>query len=240
MPKYNDFVLLIINCERYRHKAELQKKTWLAGATFPYYHVIGYGGNGRNDCKFDDEERILWVDAPDDYNSLPKKIIAAYAAIRKQFPKVKYIFKTDDSEVLKPKDTNNFFQMIRGVMEVKSPKVHYAGNIVDVPQPYLSKYHKIHPELPEYLPILATRYCSGRFYVLSIEALCSLILKREAIEREYFEDYAIGLHLNPLLKETMLKIDVDSFFEDAGAGNASSSVAQAESAMSTGAPKIEI
>ena len=213
MPAYNDFVLLIMNCERYRHKAELQKKTWLAGVTFPYYHVIGYGGN---DYRFDHEERILWVAAPDDYNSLPKKVMAAFAAVRKQFPKIKYIFKTDDSEALKPKDTNNFFQIIRGVMEVKSPKVHYAGNIVDVPQPYLSKSHLMHPELPEYLPILATRYCSGRFYVLSIEAVCSLILKREAIGREYFEDYAIGLHLNPLLKETMLKIDVDIFFSDTG------------------------
>lgn len=223
MPKYNDFVLLIMNCEKYRHKAELQKKTWLDGVTFPYYHVIsnggngGYGGNGGKHCKFDDEERILWVDAPDDYISLPKKVIAAYAAVRKQFTKVKYIFKTDDDQMLKTKDANNFFQMIRGVMEVKSPKVHYAGNIVDVPQPYLSKYHKIHPELPEHLPVLATRYCSGRFYVLSIEAVCSLILKRETIGREYLEDYAIGLHLNPLLKENMMRIDSDSFFEDAGA-----------------------
>jgi hypothetical protein len=218
MPGYDDFVLLIMNCERYRHKAELQKKTWLAGATFPYYHVIGneVNTNGSNDYTFDHEERILWVAAPDDYNSLPKKVMAAFAAVRKQFPKVKYIFKTDDSETLKPRNTNNFFQIIRGVMEVKSPKVHYAGNIVDVSQPYLSKSHLMHPELPEYLPILATRYCSGRFYVLSIEAVCSLILKREVIEREYFEDYAIGLHLNPLLKETMLKIDVDSFFSDAG------------------------
>jgi len=164
--------------------------------------------------EFDEVERILWVATPDDYNSLPKKVIASFAAVRKKFPKVKYIFKTDDDQVLQSKNVNNFFQMIRGVIQIKTPKVHYGGNIVDVPRPYLSKYHTIHPELPENLPVLATRYCNGRFYFLSVEAVCSLILKKEAIGREYLEDYAIGLHLNPMFKETMLRIDSDSFFRD--------------------------
>jgi hypothetical protein len=213
MAAYDDFVLLIMNCKRYRYKAELQKRTWLEGATFPYYHVIG--NESKNAFQFDDEERILWVNEPDDYNSLPKKVIAAYAAVRKQFPKVKYIFKTDDDQKLKSKSANHFFQMIRGVVEIKLPKVHYAGNIVEVSRPYLSKYHTIHPELPENLPVLATRYCNGRFYILSIEAVCNLILKREAIGREYLEDYAIGLHLSPMFKEHMMRIDSDNFFVDA-------------------------
>jgi hypothetical protein len=215
MVVYDDFVLLIMNCERYRYKAELQKKTWLAGVLFPYYHVMAKDSMQKDMFEFDEVERILWVATPDDYNSLPKKVIASFAAVRKKFPKIKYIFKTDDDQALQSKNVNNFFQMIRGVIQIKTPKVHYGGNIVDVPRSYLSKYHTIHPELPENLPVLATRYCNGRFYFLSVEAVCSLILKKEAIGREYLEDYAIGLHLNPMFKETMLRIDSDSFFRDA-------------------------
>jgi hypothetical protein len=54
-------------------------------------------------------------------------------------------------------------------------KIHYGGYIVDVKQNYLSQYHKIHPELPEYLPILQTKYCSGRFYVISKHAITNVL-----------------------------------------------------------------
>jgi len=214
---YDDFVLLIINCEKYRYKAQAQKEGWLANASFPYYHVLGQGtgqGTSQNTFEFDDKERILRVDAPDDYVSLPKKVMAAFAAVKQRFSQVKYIFKTDDDQHLKQKNVDNFFQMMRGVMEVKSPKVHYAGYIVDVKQPYLSKSHLMHPELPEYLPIYITKYCSGPFYILSIEAVTNLLFKRKAIEKEYFEDYAIGYHLHPSLKETITHVETRSFFEE--------------------------
>ena len=168
----DNFILLIMNCEKYRFKAEKQKETWLSSnniSTFKYYHVLGNEKlSTTQDYEFDEKKNILWVKTPDDYNSLPKKVIASYAAIRKSFPRCKYIFKTDDDQMLQPKNTDNFFQMILNIVETKTPKVHYAGHIVDVPQPYLSKYNRIHPELPEYLPIFVTKYCSGRFYILSM------------------------------------------------------------------------
>ena len=216
MDTPQDFIILIMNCVKYRFKAEKQKESWISNLQkIPYYHVIG-DEKFPHDYYFDDEERILWVKTPDDYNSLPKKVIAAYAAVRKHFRNMKYIFKTDDDQILQTKYTNSnkFFNMIACILDRKNPKVHYAGNIVDVPKQYLSQYHRIHPELPQYLQINSTKYCSGRFYILSIEAVCDLLIKREYINREYLEDYAIGLHLNEKYKQTIMHLDTNKFFAD--------------------------
>jgi len=79
---------------------------------------------------------------------------------------------------------------------------------------YLSQYYKIHPELPRYLPVLKTKYCSGRFYFLSSEATMDLITKREDIEVEYLEDYAIGFYLNEKFKNNILLLQTNKFFID--------------------------
>jgi len=128
-----------------------------------------------------------------------------------QSDQFKYIFKTDDDQMLiKP----NFFDTIINLISNKIPIVHYGGYIVDVPQPYLSQYCKVHPELPTYLPVLKTRYCNGRFYFLSSKAISVLISKREKIKEEYLEDYAIGYYLPELYKENMLNISTDKIFKD--------------------------
>ena len=63
-----------------------------------YYHVIG-NEKMEKDFLIDEEERIIWVKAKDDYNSLPSKVIAAFSAIQ-QTHTFKYIFKSDDSVLL--------------------------------------------------------------------------------------------------------------------------------------------
>jgi hypothetical protein len=95
-----------------------------------------------------------------------------------------------------------------------NPSPHYGGYVVDVQRPYLSQYHRIHPELPSQLPIYKTKYCSGRFYFLSKEAILNLLSKREKIIREYLEDYAIGYNLDPSLKINMLSLATNKFFTD--------------------------
>jgi hypothetical protein len=185
--------------------------TWLN--TIPpdlkYYHVIG-DETMDTDFKFDDDNNILFVKVADDYNSLPKKVIASYLAIQNTFT-YKYLFKTDDDQILV---ANKFFDMICGLINMKQPRPHYGGYIVDVKQPYLSEYHRIHPELPKNLPLYITKYCSGRFYFLSSEAIQYLITRRENVEREFLEDYAIGFNLNPQFKNGMLSIATNKFFTD--------------------------
>jgi hypothetical protein len=200
-----------MNCKKYQKKATFQKMTWLK--TIPsylkYYHVIG-DETLDADFKFDDANNMLFVKVGDDYNSLPKKVIASYLAVNSTFT-YKYLFKTDDDQILV---ANKFFDMICGLINMKQPRPHYGGFIVDVKQPYLSEYHRIHPELPKNLPLYITKYCSGRFYFLSSEAVTYLITKRERVEREFLEDYAIGFNLNPHFKEGMLSIATNKFFTD--------------------------
>ena len=206
-----EFIMLIMNCKKYMKKALFQKRTWLPLIPdyIKYYHVIGDEGLD-SDFQFDDENKILWVKTPDDYNSLPKKVIASYKAVSETF-EFKYLFKTDDDQILV---NNKFFDIIKMLITSKKPKTHYGGYIVDVPKPYLSQYYRLHPELPTYLPILQTKYCSGRFYFLSNEAIVNLLSKREAIEKEYLEDYAIGLNLDLYYKKDMLSIATNQQFTD--------------------------
>ena len=206
-----DFVLLIMNCQKYQKKDKFQKMTWLPHipAYLRYYHVIG-NPDLESTYHFDDTNNILWVKVGDDYNSLPKKVIASYEAIYETFD-FKYLFKTDDDQVLvNPK----FFDMVTGLISNKKPKTHYGGYIVDVPKPYLSEYHRIHPELPKQLPLYATKYCSGRFYFLSKSAITNLLSKRALIEKEFLEDYAVGFNLDHIYKTHMLPLATNQFFTD--------------------------
>lgn len=206
-----DYIMLILNCKKYIKKAAFQKKTWLPKIPtyLKYYHVIGEE-TLETDFKFDDLNNILWLKVADDYNSLPKKVIAAYNAIIKNFS-FQYIFKTDDDQILtKP----NFFDIITNLIKNMCPSPHYGGYIVDVKQPYLSQYNRIHPELPPELPLYKTKYCSGRFYFLSRSAISNLINKRENIEKEYLEDYAIGYNLDERFKTNILHISTNHYFTD--------------------------
>ena len=146
-----DFIMLIMNCRKYHKKALFQKMTWLKQipSYLKYYHVIG-DETIDSEFNFDHENLILWVKTADDYNSLPKKVITAYNAVYETF-NFKYLFKTDDDQILvKPQ----FFNTIKNIITTEVPKPHYGGYIVDVTKPYLSNYHTIHQELPQFLPCL--------------------------------------------------------------------------------------
>jgi hypothetical protein len=67
--------------------------------------------------------------------------------------------------------------------------------------------------LPQNLIVQKTQYCSGRFYLLSHDAVTSLILKKADICNEFLEDYAIGFHMSSL-KEKILNLKTDEFFFD--------------------------
>jgi hypothetical protein len=206
-----DFILLIMNCKKYAEKASLQKTTWLRNipSHLKYYHVIG-DEELDEPFKFDAANNVLWLKVKDDYNSLPKKVIAAYQAIYDTH-KFTYIFKTDDDQMLV---NVRFFDVVINLIANKFPTIHYGGHVVDVPQAYLSQYHRIHPELPAYLPVLKTTYCSGRLYFLSREAIANLLSKRELICKEFLEDYAVGYNLPDYYKENLLKICTDNSFKD--------------------------
>ena len=206
-----EFIMLIMNCKKYIKKAKFQKMTWLPKipSYLRFYHVIG-DETLETEFKFDDANCILWLKVADDYNSLPKKVIKAYEVIYDTF-QFKYIFKTDDDQILvKPE----FFDILKNLITTVVPKPHYGGYIVDVKKPYLSQYNRIHPELPSHLPLYVTKYCSGRFYFLSRSAISSLINKKDKIVTEYLEDYAIGFYLDAKFKTNILLLATNKYFID--------------------------
>lgn len=214
-----DYILLIFNCVNYRYKALRQHETWLKELPglqnkLIYYHVVG-DPNLHDDYIFDEEKRILWLRVPDDYNSLPKKVIHAYEAISKVYH-FKYIFKTDDDQYVRPV---KFFDTLIKVLNSRyadfTNRVHYGGHVVNVKESYKSEYYRLHPELPQDLIVQKTQYCSGRFYLLSHMAVTSLLIKKDDICNEYLEDYAIGFHMPiPDFKEKILNLKTDEFFID--------------------------
>lgn len=215
-PDLDGIVLLIMNCEKYTFKSLKQKETWLQDLKLPYYHVIG-DPHLEDDYIFHDKKQILFVKTKDDYNSLPKKVISAYEAVKNRFCDLRYILKTDDDQMLQSDNPYQFFLRIATMLkkaEMESFKIHYSGKIVNVDQAYLSQYHRIHPELPMDLPILPTKYCSGRFYILSIEAIEDLLKKKNYIEKEFLEDYAIGYYLDDNYKSNIKHLPTDLFFKD--------------------------
>jgi len=207
----SDFVLIILNCEKYKNKALFQKETWLKKfPTFiPYFHVIG-DETMIQPYKFDHDTKTLWVKTPDDYVSLPKKVLAAHKAIIEIY-KFKYLFKTDDDQILVD---SKFFNNLINMLNKSKQEIHYGGFVVDVKENYLSKYNEIHSELPKNLPLFKTKYCSGRFYFLSKFAVYNLQTRRQFIEKEFLEDYAVGFHLNEIFKKNILHIATNEYFTD--------------------------
>jgi len=206
----SDFVLLIMNCAKYAYKAHYQKNTWLKKLpeTIPYFHVLG-NPSLQTDFEFDHSNHILWVKTKDDYVSLPHKVISAFAAVNQTYD-FKYIFKTDDDQNLV---FDNFFTTLTKLLQEKTPAPHYGGNIISIRE-HISAYWTIHPELPRDLLMKSTTYSSGRFYFLSRDAIESLLQQKSDIAKEYFEDYAIGLYLEPSFKENAVVIKTDNIFKD--------------------------
>jgi hypothetical protein len=204
-----DFILMILNCKAYKHKSNLQKETWLKNLppSLPYYHVIGRP-ELHTDFEFNEDERILYVKTPDDYNSLPQKVICAYEAFYKTYD-FKYIFKTDDDQQL----VNDLF-LPTIMQKLTLEKFHYGGHMVNTLNDHISKYYIQHDCLPRNILMKKGIYCNGRFYFLSKESIADLITKKEKFYTEYFEDYAVGYYLNSNLKSSILSINNGEFFRD--------------------------
>ena len=206
------FVLLIMNCYKYRDKAINQKNTWLKTlpSNIQYYHVIG--DINKCDTKsfiIDEDEHILYVPTKDDYNSLPSKVITSYDVIYNNF-NYKYIFKTDDDQILIKPD---FLTQITEYLLTIQPIVYYGGFSIRI-KTSISIYYIEHPCLPKDLVLEGTIYCNGRFYLLHQEAIANLLIKKDDISKKYIEDHAIGYYLDDKYKNNLLHLNSQEFFSD--------------------------
>jgi hypothetical protein len=207
------YILLILNCYKYKYKAEQQIETWLKklDSNIIYFHVIGDVEKCKvnNDANyfFDFHNRILYTKTKDDYLSLPHKVITALEAVNHTF-NYDYIFKTDDDQELVD---DEFFNKMMTTLSTK--KYNYGGRLLNVNDHY-STYYTVHSELPKKLLLRRTSYCSGRFYFLSRAAIINLLDKKEYIKQHVIEDHAIGYYMDEHLKKNALHFLSDNFFRD--------------------------
>jgi len=187
-----NYILLILNCDKYKHKAELQKQLWIdkeLPSNIQYYYVRG--DPTLKTFEFNHANHTLYVNCKDDYISLPQKTIKALDAVEKTF-KYKYIFKTDDDQMLVNK---TFFQDL--MKELQEHKYDYGGFTLNVKDHYSTcRIERVEKKIL----LKACTYCNGRFYLLSNRAVKHVLLKEKDFEEYVFEDHAIGLSLTDLYK----------------------------------------
>jgi hypothetical protein len=207
--KTQDFILLIMNCEKYRQKAHRQKEGWLKQipSNLIYFHVIG-NVELSTEYQFDEANRILYVKTPDDYNSLPYKVITAYAAVDAEYT-YNYIFKTDDDQHLTQPHL-----LQEWMNEIREYTPNYGGRMITIHADHFSEYYHFHPELPRNVLMRRSQYCNGRFYILSKTAVMDLLRKREFFRSEYFEDYAVGYYMDFEIKSRFMPIQNDVFVDN--------------------------
>ena len=204
------YILLILNCYKYKNKAMKQKEGWLKNLNnmIVYFHVIGDSNKcGNNDYYFDFSNNVLYTNTKDCYLSLPHKVITALKAVNETF-EYDYVFKTDDDQTLV---NNKFFDVLIGL--IKNNKYDYGGCMIKVNDHY-SKYYTVHNELPKNLFLKGTSYCNGRFYMLSNKAVLNLLPKFDMISQHIIEDHAIGLYLDENIIQSFLPIDNNKYFID--------------------------
>jgi hypothetical protein len=205
------YILLILNCYKYKYKADRQIETWLKklDSNIIYFHVIGDVDKCKNnaDYFFDFHNKILYTKTKDDYLSLPHKVITALEAVNHTY-NYDYIFKTDDDQELVD---DGFFNKMMTTLSTKN--YNYGGRLLNVNDHY-STYYAVHSELPKKLLLRRTSYCSGRFYFLSKAAVIDLLDKKEHIKEHVIEDHAIGYYMDDHLKKNALHFLSDHFFRD--------------------------
>lgn len=207
------YVLLLLSCKKYAHKATVQKQTWLLDMN-NYFHVIG----DKELCKdclyyFDHENKILYTNTEDDYNSLPAKTITAFKAIYETM-KVDYIFKTDDDQrLIQPLFFKTLDAILTDKLKTEDTKIYYGGKAIKI-NTHVSSYYIEHPELPHDIVLDACTYCNGRFYLLHYDAIHNLLKKYDSICKRYIEDHAMGYYLDIPMRDKLLYIDNDKVFVD--------------------------
>ena len=197
-----DFILLILNCQAYRHKATLQKKLWVDNLPcfIKHFYIIG-DETLIDDYMFWDD--ILYVKCKDDYLSLPIKIMSAIKAVSKVY-NYKYLFKTDDDQMLVNK---NFFTQLCD--EINQEKYDYGGFIVDIKDHY-TEYKS--NQIQKKIKLNACQYANGRFYLLSKKSCDHLLTVSHKFYDYIYEDYSIGYELSNI-KDLKIK-KLDSQFDD--------------------------
>lgn len=175
---------MILNCQKYFHKRNIQRSTWLQNFTImPFFHIVG-DPTLQTDFLFDNENHVITVNTPDDYISLPKKTYMAIKAIREHYPDIQYILKTDDDV------TCHLPELLKNLEQI--PQYDYGGFVRKIHMNMWSQHHYHSSNDREEKLVLACEYCSGPFYFLSQRAMDCILTRKEDFWTYVYEDNVVG------------------------------------------------
>lgn len=160
---------------------------------FFIYYFIG-DTSISDDYSVDEENHIVYVKVPDNYESLPKKTQAAVSFVHENYSdKIRGMIKTDD-------DIDLDLEKIYRCLSLHGEK-DYFGIVTQITNPNnLSSWHmgKCESELMNRTPVnvpLCT-YCGGGGYYLNPKSISKIYQSKEMYASMVFEDAATGYVLN--------------------------------------------
>lgn len=187
--------MIILGCNKYLHKIAVQK---MDNSPFPYRYFIG----GATEEYEDIEKGIVYLTCGDHYEDLSMKTYHALLWVRRHYPNLDYVFKTDDDIKI------NFEKLYNIYTKLDLRSIPYAGKCVPC-RAHVSTYHygkcndkrnEVPIEVPNCL------YCSGGGYFLSRKAIEWCLSDMEQYENHIFEDQSSGIVLN---KKGIQPVNID-------------------------------
>jgi hypothetical protein len=176
------FFMGIISCEKYKERRETQKTP----EGFEYRYFIGDSTLSEN--TFREEDNIVYVPCPDNYESLTLKVYYMIKWIRQNRPYIKYIIKCDDdvkfnsynfTETCRYIANANFDYVGEKYKNITTENSHHFGKTEDL------ELSKIKIRTP------ITNFCVGPCYFLSIKA-CDILMENLLKDYTIFEDISVG------------------------------------------------
>lgn len=165
---------------------------------FIFYYFIGDMSLSEN-YKVDEENKIVYLKIPDNYESLSLKTYYAMKFISENYlDKISGIFKTDDDIILDVDKLSNC---------IDENKEHKYFGVKAFSGGYESNYHFGKCESIElnkttsFIP--KSNYCAGGGYYISKELITNILDNIEIFENVIFEDAAVGVAMN--------KFNIDPF-----------------------------
>jgi hypothetical protein len=175
------YFLGIITCKAYEHKRKTQD---LSQCPFRYKYFIG----DKSLSEFKEEDDIVYLPCPDNYESLPQKIYQMIKYVKETYPDNKYIIKCDDDitfDFKKFKTLKNkiYIENLDYIgVEVKNKEYYGTCHLGKTEDPILSK---IKIKVPKSI------YCAGPCYILSDKS-SNILLENLLKNNTIYEDQSVG------------------------------------------------
>jgi hypothetical protein len=188
------FFIAILSHKGSKHREEQRKHLLETNkGNLIFYYFIG-DLSIDSEYKIDEENNIVYLKIPDNYESLPLKTQAAVSFVNENYSKVvKGMIKTDDDIDL---DLEKIYSCLSSHGDEK-----YFGITTQIDNPEnVSTWHmgKCESEIMNRTPVkvpLCT-YCGGGGYYLNQESISKISQSKEKYSTMVFEDAATGYVLN--------------------------------------------